>query len=92
MTGPEIMAAFARWRGVETCDRFPLSVYPLHLGAPHAGTWYVRERVPGTRVWRAEEDGSFVLVDLAELDKAKDKAVWDRHGVMVQARRNRQRF
>lgn len=60
MTGSEIMHAFARWRGVETHDRFPLSVYPLWIS--QASRWYVRERFPGTRVWRAEEDGGFTLL------------------------------
>lgn len=67
MTAPEIMRAF------ELCTRtrcppgdWPrLDVYPLYIGAQQEGTWYVRERLPGTRVWRAEEDGSFTLLEVA---------------------------
>jgi hypothetical protein len=64
MTAPEIMAAFARRRGVEAHDRPRLVVYPLYVATGvYSGTWYIRERVPGTRIWRAEEDGSFRLLD-----------------------------
>lgn len=74
MIGPEVMRAFDRWAWAEVWARhgdhdFPNneSCYPLYIGAPHDGRWYVRERLPGTRVWRAEEDGSFTLIDAHEL-------------------------
>jgi hypothetical protein len=41
----------------------PEEMYPLYIGHPLHGTWYVREWMPGTRVWRAEEDGGFTLLD-----------------------------
>lgn len=70
MTGPEVMRAFARWRGPETCDRFPISAYPLWVS--QASRWYVRERMPGTRVWRAEEDGSFTLLGNPSLESTRE--------------------
>lgn len=43
----------------------PSECYPLNVGVSGqlGGQWYVRERMPGTRVWRAEEDGSFTLLE-----------------------------
>ena len=79
MTSPELMHAWEEW----CARRHPempgpehgrpgwpgfAAVYPLYIGAsPHTGTWYVRERLPGTRVWRAEEDGSFRLLDAFDM-------------------------
>lgn len=74
MTGPEIMRAWREWVAVNdgmcedwmgqpcTCILAIHGVYPLYIGHPTSGQWYVRERLPGTRVWRAEEDGSFRLL------------------------------
>lgn len=60
MIGPEVRRAFAQWweRGFPTtakARRCAPSVYPLWQN----GCWYMRERMPGARVWRAEDDGSF---------------------------------
>jgi len=67
VTGPEIMRAFKDWSEANVADgfwsRLPGPAYPLYLGiSPSNGRWYVRERMPGTRVWRAEEDGGFTLL------------------------------
>lgn len=69
MIASEIMAAFhdfwskTDWGRPENAD-YP-SAYPLYVAtSTHAGTWYVRERMPGTRIWRAEEDGRFALLDV----------------------------
>lgn len=61
MTGSEVMRAFKGW-WAECYDptlRQP-DAYPLWVS--QASRWYVRERMPGTRVWRAEEDGGFTLL------------------------------
>jgi hypothetical protein len=71
MTSPEIKEAFGRWCGRQPDGpRWPgiADVYPLYIAnGAHSGTWYVRERLPGNRVWRAEEDGSFTLVGTPEI-------------------------
>lgn len=66
MTGPEVMRAFRVWQGANRGEhRLTRDVYPLNVGVSGqlGGRWYVRERLPGTRVWRAEEDGSFTLLE-----------------------------
>lgn len=70
MIGPEVMRAFERWVSLPTSTTHPClgdDCYPLYIGHPHNGRWYVRERMPGTRVWRAEEDGGFTLLDALDM-------------------------
>lgn len=66
MTGPEMMRAWRQWwRAEHSMHGLPYwepETYPLYIGGPHAGRWYVRERHPGVRVWQAEEDGGFALM------------------------------
>lgn len=70
MIGPEVMRAFKGWwsngrNGWADPPIYPSECYPLYIGHALNGRWYVRERMPGTRVWRAEDDGSFTLIDAA---------------------------
>lgn len=67
MIAPEIMRAFEEWWSTGPNGRaeppiYPSDCYPLYIGHPLSGQWYVRERLPGSRVWRAEENGSFTLL------------------------------
>ncbi len=43
----------------------PEETYPLYVATngPYAGQWYVRERMPGTRVWKALDEGGFELIN-----------------------------
>jgi hypothetical protein len=59
MIGPEVRRAFERWWTREGHYWLPDGAYPLWLN----GRWYMRERHPGARVWRAEDDGSFTLME-----------------------------
>lgn len=76
MTAPEIMRAFDQWCQ-QSADSLPApctpemwagyaDCYPLYIGHPLSCQWYVRERMPGPRVWRAEEDGGFTEMDIIE--------------------------
>lgn len=68
MTGPEVMRAFEGWWTREGHFWMPSDgLYPLYIGHPLKGCWYVRERMPGQRVWRAEEDGGFSLIDANQI-------------------------
>lgn len=63
MIGPEVRKEFERWarNHLSTESRWLNGAYPLWAN----GHWYMRERMPGSRVWRleeSEEEFSFVEV------------------------------
>lgn len=79
MIAPEIMRAFAEWWSTGTNGRaeppiYPSECYPLYIGRPLSGQWHVRERYPGVRIWRAEENGTFTRIDAEALHAARIQA------------------